>query len=862
MRRRIAALAISLLASPCAASDQILENGLRVILIPHHANPMVASAVIVGAGVVDEPREAGGASHFLEHLLFNGTATRTQRQLYDDVDKLGAYNNATTREDHTLFTFLVAKEHAEEGLAIQADMLFRSTIPAENFEKERKIVLEELARDRSDPSYDVEDGFRQFAFSGTAIARPVLGTEASLGSITRDQVLVYYKSRYVPSNMTLVVMGDFDDGDMLSAIKRTFGKGPATPAPKPAVSSWPAPPRENVETAPADTEPFRMLAAFPFEAKPWDDVTAAAEILLQAACDGKDSALARALEDGGAKAVEPTLAIEPRRAPWSTVVFDAKLEGSADPKIVLDAVTAAIRSTRRGGDARARIDRVLAKTEADAAITRDQIHYFAMMRSSWILGSPPGSIEDEAKRLRALGAASWDAASARLIAGLPGLRARLVGPGLAAQRLTWAPLTDSGPGTETQLAVRTGKLANGLRFVVRDSSDSDVLALHLAFVPRAAAEPAGKEGITDLLHRMMARGTIVHDPAALDDRLARLGARVKAVDDPSVPFDDYYTTPEFSWLRLEAPSSSWREAVGLLAEMVLFPALTDEALSEARRDERERATRRDASPRESALASLDALLAPGHVLTKPIYGTDASLSAISLDDVKAYHAGLATGGRAIVTVVGPVRSDEVARALESDFGGLPPGVAPATPAPPPVTEKASYQEGKLGKSQAYLAMGLVMDVASSDRAALMIAVAMLSDKLAFELRETKGLAYSIGATVRPWGGRTRFEVTMGTRPDNVDEAKSGIAALLKEFRDADPSPAAVGRAVNVARGAALMRRMTRISLAYEAGMEAMRGQQPGDERRFVDSLRDVSAADVKRAAALLDPERLAVAVVR
>jgi predicted Zn-dependent peptidase len=160
-------------------------------------------------------------------------------------------------------------------------------------------------------------------------------------------------------------------------------------------------------------------------------------------------------------------------------------------------------------------------------------------------------------------------------------------------------------------------------------------------------------------------------------------------------------------------------------------------------------------------------------------------------------------------------------------------------------------------------MGMVLDVAPGDRAALTIAVSMLSDRLAFDLRETKGLAYSIGASVRPWGGRTRFDVAMGTRPENLEEAKAGIVAGVRAFREATPTPVAVERAINVARGAALMRRMTRISLAYEAGMEAMRGLAPGDERRFVDALREVRAEDVKRVTtAYLDPDRLAVAVVR
>ena len=860
-------LALTLLlaasSSSSGAAEKTLDNGLRVVVIPHRANPMIASAVIVGAGVVDETPDASGASHFLEHLLFNGTTSRTQRQLYDDVDRLGAYNNATTREDHTLFTFLVAKEHAEDGLAIQADMLFSSTIPEENFEKERKIVLEELARDQSDPSYDLEASFRAMAFSGTPIARPVLGTEASLGAITRPAVLRYYKARYVPGNMVLVVMGDFDVEEMLAAVKRTFGKqgsGRVPPAPS---AVWPAPPKDNVELAPAEKDPTRMRAAFPVPGPAWDKTAAAEEILLAAAAEGKDSPFARALANRGIASEPPTLELERRRAPWSTVKLDGELAPGADPNAVLDALSDALRATRAGGDARARVPGLLAKIDADAVIARDQIHYFAMLRSSSILGSPKGSVDDAGARLLSLTPEDWDAASARLIAGLAGIRARVTGLGLVAKHLSWTLPGEAPRSEERPRAAQAGTLSNGLRYVVQRSSDSDVFAMHLAFVPRAAFEPAGRDGITDMLHRVMTTATIVHGPAALDARLSQLGAHVKAVDDPSVPFDDYYTTPEFSWLRLEVPAANWREAVGLLSEMVRFPALTSDALDEARHDMRERVARRDGSPKDRAAAAIDGLLAPGHVLTRSVYGSEASLRAVTMDELKAYHASFAVGRRAIATVVGPIGAAEVVRALDADFGTLPQGDVPGAPGPVPVSSNAASSDVKLGKSQAYLAMGSVLDVPPQDRAPLVIAVAMLSDRLAFDLRETQGLAYSIGASVRPWGGRTRFDVGMGTRAENLEKARAGIVDGVRSFRDANFEAKDVERAVNRARGAALMRRMTRISLAYEAAMEVMRGSQPGDERRFVDALREVKVDDVKRVtAAYLDPDRLSVSIVR
>jgi predicted Zn-dependent peptidase len=480
--------------------EQTLDNGLRVVLIEHRANPMVASAVVVGAGVVDEQPSASGASHFLEHLLFDGTKTRTQRQLYDDVDKIGAYNNATTREDHTLFTLLVAKVHAEEGLAIQADMLFNSTIPPDSFEKERKIVLEELARDRADPSYEPEAAFRAFAFAGTPIARPVLGSEASLGAITRQQVHAYYKARYVPSNMTLVVMGDFEAAEMLAAVKRTFGAAASGPLAKGPVYRWPAAPKQNVDVASSEKGPSRLLAAFPFDLPPWDDTAIAADVLLTAASEGQDSPLALALESRGVKATTTSLALSPRRRPWSTVTLEVEVDGVADPGAILDALAEAIRATTTGAAARARVDRILAARQADAAIARDQIHYFAMLRSSSILESPKGSLEHEAARLSALTTAQWDAASERLIAGLSAIRARLSGPGIRPESLSWTPSASVAPAARPTL--RSGKLGNGLRYVIRQDFDSDVFAMHVAFVPRAAAENKGDHRCAPPRHRV------------------------------------------------------------------------------------------------------------------------------------------------------------------------------------------------------------------------------------------------------------------------------------------------------------------------------------------------------------------------
>lgn len=867
MRARVAALVVLVAAVSISArgaetlSDLTLANGLRVVLIPHHANPMVASAVVVRAGVVDETAATSGASHFLEHLLFNGTTTRSQRELYDAADRIGAYNNATTREDHTLFTILAPTVHAEEALAIQADMLFRSTLPAENFEKERKIVLEEMARDRSDPDYDREVAFRAAALAETPLARPVLGTEASLGGITREAVLAYYRERYVASNMTLVVMGDFEPAAMLEAVKRTFGGAPRRPAPRTALGRWPERPAKNLARAEAGEPPASVRLALPFDADPWDRRAAAADVLLAALSDGPDAPLRSALARRGITE-EASLELERRIRPWSTVVFHVDLPDAAHAAPALDALAETIRGARQRGVGSARGDRALTRAEADAALARDQIHYFAMLRGDRIVGAPRGAIDGESAMLATLGAADREAALDLLESGLRTARGVVAVPGAAEAPVSWEPGAPPPPAAPAA-RVKSGTLSNGVRYSVRSSDDSDVFALHVAFAPRAAAEPDGRDGIVDLLHRAMVRATIVHPAAALEARLADLGARVKAVDDPSVPFDDYYTTSEFSWIRLEAPARSWAEAVGLVAEMIRFPDLSPASLDAARRPMLSLVERRTKSPRETGAAKLDALLAPGHPLSRPVMGSAESLGAVTVDEWRACHDGLATAARTVLAVDGPVDVEDVVAVLQSSFGAMPAGSPLPPAAAPPRTTASRAEEITLGATQSWIGLARVFDVPDADRAALRVAVSILSDRLAFDLRETRGLAYSIGAALRPWGDAMRLDLTMGTRPDNIETAVAGLTDALRAFQETPPSADEVARAVEAMRGRALMRRMTRISLAYEATLEMLRGEAQGDERRAIEALSAVDADRVRDATRrYLAPEPLVRVVVR
>lgn len=851
---------------PAAYHEQTLDNGLRVILIEHHANPMVASSVVVGAGVVHEPAGMNGASHLLEHLLFNGTETRTQRELYDAVNRYGAYNNATTREDHTLFSLLIQKEFMRQGLEIQADMLFHSTLPFDKFEKEKGIVLEELARDRADSAYLARLVHREFAYAGTPLARSVLGTEDSIGAMEREAVLAYYRSRYVPSNMTLVLIGDFEIAAALPTVVALFGNptrelASTTPT---RAGSWPPRPDPAVLRAPIDADRAYLFATLPLPLAVHDRKTAAVEVLLAAIADGSDAPLAQALTSGPRpKVYSFSLTAAARSDGWASVDLEATLPLETTAMDVLESFELEIRGLQPGSPAWDRIAAVRSRVRTDEVLLADRIHYYAMMLSPYIGGAPEGYLRDRVASLEALTTSDLQQAAAVLRAALAQARATILRPGVQDGRLPWDPNITLLATSHEHSASRVEVLDTGLEILAHRSDDSRVFALHVMFRPRSAVEPEGKEGIADFLHRLYMRGTELRNAAGLDAALASLGASVKVHDMAMIPYDDYYTTPQFSFLRMEMPADRWREGIALVAEVVLHPRLAPDDVEAVRSEMLDLQRRTAESPGETARFLLADSLAPDHPAAAEVLGTPESVRSITVDDLRAFHDTYVTGRRTIVTASGPVDPATVVRAVSDAFDSLSPGGDHPPIAAAPVTRPGRVVRAALGKGQAYLALGYLFESEATDREALAVAGALLSDRLSFSLREQQGLAYTLSASFSPWAGRTRFAVVMGTRPENVDAAQEGLRRELAGFSELSFDAPEVRRAATALRGRRIMRRMTRVNQAYFAAVERLEGRPRGDDARSLDALLAIEPDDIRRVVdRYFDPDRAAVVIVR
>ncbi len=228
-------LPLLLLASPVLAGKttfHTLDNGMEVILKENHAVSLISSVVVVKAGSKYENDQNNGFTHLLEHMLFNGTETKTREDITEGIKNYGGYINAFTRQEMTGYLVVMPTEFIDQGLDIQSDQLFNSILPADEFPKERDIVAEEIKKDNDYEGSVASDYFNSVIFEGTPYALPVIGYDETIKSVSRDEVMSYYKEYYVPNNMLVFVSGDFETGKMIKLVERYFGKYPRgeTPA--------------------------------------------------------------------------------------------------------------------------------------------------------------------------------------------------------------------------------------------------------------------------------------------------------------------------------------------------------------------------------------------------------------------------------------------------------------------------------------------------------------------------------------------------------------------------------------------------------------------------------------------------------
>lgn len=222
-----------------------LDNGLQVIAEVNPAGYTASFGYFVRTGARDERDEIAGVSHFLEHMMFKGTATRSAADVNRELDELGGQSNAYTSEEQTVYYASVIPKYQDRMINLLTDIM-RPTLRTEDFETERQVILEEIAKYDDQPPFGAFERSMENYFGSHGLGRRVLGTVDTVSAITADQMREYFDANYGPTSMVFAAAGKVDFDALVRDLSRYTAHWKGVPTRAPRLAPAPALPSHEV----------------------------------------------------------------------------------------------------------------------------------------------------------------------------------------------------------------------------------------------------------------------------------------------------------------------------------------------------------------------------------------------------------------------------------------------------------------------------------------------------------------------------------------------------------------------------------------------------------------------------------------
>src|SRR5262245_3539160 len=853
MRRVVVGLMLAVVVGsqvPAGAADErlptdpalvtgTLPNGLRYIVRPHK-NPegRVSIWLHVDSGSLNETDATRGIAHYLEHMAFNGSANFPPGSVVPFFQSLGLAfgrdQNAFTSFDQTTYQLTLpggGKDVLQKGLLYMADVGTRLLLNTPEIDSERQIILEEK-RARSSARQRVQDQvYEKLAPESTLGRRLPIGADETIKVVGRDDFLDYYGRWYVPSNMTLIVVGDADPGLVVDLIKQEFSGGPTVPRPAPRdvgvkgtpgqraiVASDPEltraeisivriePPRDPVTTVEAKRrEMIDLIGAWTFGRRMNAEIAAGRVSFLEA--DATVSDWSGAMRMTGVEA-------SGRPGTWRTMLTDlgtalqrARLHGFSEREVedargalIAQAEEAVQRETTRPAREVLR--------QINGSVTRREPIMSAAQSLALLRRLLPGITAAEVSQAFA---SNFDPSRALFVAELPAgdavpTEAELVALGKAAVDVTPDKVADvarattllaSQPkggtvvetATHTPGAVTAMWLDNGVRVHHRfmdQRKNEATIAITLAGGP--IQETAANRGISEAALRAWDRpATSTLGSTAIRDLMTAAKVRVRAG-----------MSGDTMGLSVSGAPAKPERGLQLAYLLLTDPVIESAGLDQWKDAELQRIAARKNQPMQMlAIASADAIYPKGE--TRPRALTAEQVQAITRDAAQAWLRALITSAPIEVSVVGDVDRETATRLVARYLGALParPRIGDKTlaslrsiarPAGPIAVEEAI--DARTPQAAVFAGFFGVDLPNVRDTRLLNVASRVLTTRMTKTIREEKQLVYSIGASSEPaiiYPGFGFFAAVAPTDPGKARMLAVAVEDMYAEFAKDGPT---------------------------------------------------------------------------
>ena len=754
-------------ALPPGVTITTLENGLTLIVREDHSAPVVSAQAWAMAGSIHEGRWLGaGLSHVLEHMLFKGTTTRAGSRIDQEVQEAGGYMNAYTSFDRTVYHIDVPNTGARVAIDILCDIMQHASLPPDELAKELDVIRREMDMGQDDPGRRSGRRLFETAYTKSPYRFTVIGYLDIFNELKPDDIRGYYTEKYAPNNVFFLIVGDVKPDEVVAQIRAAYAQAKARSHPSVVLPAEPrqTAAREIVEEAAIELGHLHFAWHIPDLRHP--DV-AALDVLAMLLGSGHSSRLYQ----------------EVREKQGVVHHADAWTYNPGNPGLFgLSAVVDADKFAAARAALLVEIEKLKAVPVAEAERQKAVKQFISATLAT--RKTMQGQAQDLGGSWLATGDLNF---SQRYLAAVKRITAadlqRVAREYLTAENRTLYALLPNGASPPSsavaaaspEQAIQKFTLANGLRLLVKADHRLPFVELRAVFQGGVLAESAANNGITQLLSRLIVKGTRTRSAEQIANELESVGGSL----------DSYGGNNSFG-VNAEVLSSDFATGLGLVADVILNPTFPAPQLEREREVQIAGLRAQKDELLKSAFQTMRRGLFGEAGYGLDLLGTEAALAKLHSSAVQAFYQMLATPANCVLAVYGDVNPAETKAAVEKHFAAW------SSPAPaPPFAEIANRQPpivnlaGRLtetrDKKQAVVVIGFPgTTLAAADREALELlqeACSDLGSRLFLRIREKLGLAYYVGAQNMLGVAPGYFAFYAGTEPEKAVQVE---AEILKE----------------------------------------------------------------------------------
>ena len=820
---------------PSTAHKWILPNGLTIIVQEDHSAPVASVQAWCATGSIDEDQHLGaGLSHILEHMLFKGTRTRSTNEIAQKIQDVGGYINAYTSFDRTVFWIDVPKDGVSTALDILSDAMMNSTLPPEEYQKEQEVIRREFAMGMDDP-----DRVATLLLFSTAYQRhpyrfPVIGELEIYNQLSQEQVMQYYKTRYVPNNLTFLVVGDVDAQKIRQQLTELFKPYPEKslqpvfiPAEPPQLG------RREVHQEFA-TELTHLALAWHIPEVTNPDVPAL-DLLSTILGDGRSSRLYRRVREEAGVAFQISAF---SYTPGDPGVFG--VDATVDPKKREAAEQLALRivdEVRQTGVTAEELQKAKKITLSHhlGALTtmRGQA---SDIGSNWLLTR---DLNFSRHYLDAVQKVTLDDIK------------RVAAAYLTENNLTVISLNPKGSLTgksEPEKTVAAGEiqkfeLSNGLRLLVREDPRLPLVGMGAVFRGGLLAETPQTNGITRLMAKVVLKGTKTRTAEQIANEIEAVGGSISS-DAGNNSFS----------VSLDVMKPDVKLGVDLLSDVLRDATFPEKAI--AREKEIQIAAIQQEEEQLTTVARniMRQALFPQHPYALRSNGSIQSVRQLTQKDLLEFRDRYVVAKNGVIYVFGDVKAAQVKQLIEQSLGQMQPGTLALSDAKPSVPlGKAEMVESRKDKAQSVIMVGFRgASLSSPDRYALELideASSDLGSRFFVRIREQMGLAYYVGASQMQGLVPGLFAFYLGTDPQKIEPVRAALLDEIHKLANDGLTPQELARAKKKLIGQQEIANQSNDAFGYHCALDELYGLGFDHYKRLEHDVDAVTLEQIKTVAA-------------